>query len=60
MTGTKVTPRWLRSEKEGLTQTQTPACFITQRTEFFFPLSENFYNKGRNLRVLQQQTGESC
>lgn len=26
----------------------------------FFPLSGNFYKKGRNLRELQQQTGESC
>jgi hypothetical protein len=45
MTGTKATPRWLRGEKGGLTQIQTPACIITQRTEFFFLFQETFTKK---------------
>jgi hypothetical protein len=61
MAGTKATPRWLRSEKEGLTQRQTPACIIIDRRRKIFRLfQEKFYNKGRNQRELQQVFGKSC
>jgi hypothetical protein len=48
MTDTKATPRWLRGEKEGLTQIQTPACIITERTQFFFLFQNTFTTKEGN------------
>jgi hypothetical protein len=45
MTGTKATPRWLRSEKEGLTQTDASLYHHSENRIFFLLFQETFTTK---------------